>query len=459
MDFFLTSKSLKQIKESGISDDFEIKILDKTIECSTFVAIFISKRISKEYRIDPTINQFTIQFPTQSIFYSNHDELKNILERTNFIEKFNQFLNGEPIHIDKPQNKEESDICKILFEIGKQLDNDEMIETSIENLGYKETINEANAQKCVKILQHLRQIGYSNLSENIIDIISSNFYTLFNNENEDNESTFSELKEMNRNDLELIFSSEKLQIESEDWLFEIINKLGPDFFFLYDYIEIQYLSIENVSRLIENINQYEIQLHGLLWSSICRRLILDVSSSIKTKNPRSIQINLNYIECNDGILKYLQKSSNDNVFVSKTIDVEVSGISNGEVKNIFDRSKDTVLKIKGTNNSFIVLDFKDKKVNLNKYYFAVPSRSTNYSLNRPKTWLIEGSNNKEKWELIDERENDSSLTDYSASKIFSINQNKNEFYRFIRIKENLKDSNDHRLLLSEIELYGNITKA
>lgn len=463
MEFYLSSKSLKQVKESGVEEDFKLRIFDNTINCSTFVALFISKQISQNYRNDPTIREFNFSFPTTSTFYNNRSELKNMIEHANFITKFNNFLTGSSIQIEEEKEGEIKDndksknleTAKLIIEFGKVLKNEEMIEKGLNFLYLNDLSDEKSAINSIKVLQTLKDFDYPQNPEQIYDTISKNFCTLFKtkSDNEEKSIEIDKIKKMSRYDLEQIFSSPNLQIESEDWLFELINSLGPEFNYLYDYIEIQYLSVSNVELLIENIDKYEINLHNLLWSSICRRLLIDVSTVNKKQNPR--QIKSQEIKCDDGIFKYLQKSSNDNVYVSKKIDVKVSGISGGEIKNIFDHSKDTVLRVKDNTNSFIIIDFKDKKVNLSKYYFSVPSQGTGTWSYRPKTWIIEGSNDSSDWTTIDERNNDSSLINYNASNTFDIKQN-NNFYRYIRIKEIISQDNGHKILLSEIEFFGSI---
>lgn len=467
MEFYLSSKSLKQVKESGIEEDFKLRIFDNTINCSTFVALFISKQISQNYRNDPTLLEFNFSFPTASAFYADHSELKNMIERTNFITKFKNFLAGSSIQIEQEKEKEgegeakdnykreNAETAKLITIFGNVLKNDEMVENGLNFLYLNDFLNEKRVTDSIKLLQILKDFDYPKNPEPIYDTISKNFWKLFKTKSDEEEKSYEidELKKMSRDDLEQIFSSPNLQIESEDWLFELINSLGPEFHYLYDYIDIQYLSVSNVKLLIENIEKYEINFHNLMWSSICRRLLIDVSSVITKQNPR--QIKIPGIKCDEGIFKYLQKSSNDNVYVSNTFDVKVSGIHAGEIKNLFDYSKATVLKVFDKENSYIIIDFKDKKVNLSKYYFSVPNSSTGYSGSRPKTWIIEGSNDSSDWETIDERNNDSSLTGYGYSNTFDIKQNSN-FYRYIRIKEIISQDNDHRLLLSEIELFGSI---
>ena len=190
---------------------------------------------------------------------------------------------------------------------------------------------------------------------------------------------------MNKDDIEKTFSSKDLRVESEDSLFEVIELLGEDYYFLFDYLEVRFLSVENMTKLIANINNYEIPFHSLLWASLCRRLCLSCSSG---SNPRQ----KTPIQCNDGVLQYIRNKTNKNVYLSSIIDAEVSGIDNGEIKNIFDRSKETSLVIKNAKDSYIIIDLKEKKINLTKYYLSVPSNNKYYCSDHPKNWEVCGSN-------------------------------------------------------------------
>lgn len=80
------------------------------------------------------------------------------------------------------------------------------------------------------------ELNENNLSKEY-DFISSIFYSIMNDENK---NIVNKLKEMTNDELEHIISSDKLQIESENDLFEIIKELGSDKYFLFGLIEIQF---------------------------------------------------------------------------------------------------------------------------------------------------------------------------------------------------------------------------
>lgn len=96
-----------------------------------------------------------------------------------------------------------------------------------------------------------------------------------------------------------------------------------------------------------------------------------------------------------------------------------------------------------------------KKVHISQYHFITPSRKSGYSFVRPKSWKIEASNDKNEWELIELKEDDSSLNEYNRFILFTCNNIISESYhRYIRIKEIQSHTNDHRFILTEIEFCG-----
>ncbi|KAK8897570.1 hypothetical protein M9Y10_015528 [Tritrichomonas musculus] len=447
MDFLLSSRSLKRIKESGLENDLDIILFDDTIHCSKFSASFLSSTISKILRSDNTINEIKLDFPPKSIYYSNHDELKTKISQTDFITCIKNLLEGEAIHIEE-NNKINK--AQLFIEFGILLDNEEFIEEGLklQNLTEETTkINKENVIEIIKLTGQLKR--YQQFSQQIYTTVSQNFYRLIEDQ---------EFADIDKEDLEAILSSPSLKIKSEDSLFQLIYSQGPEYYFLFDYIEIQYLSMENVERIIQIIDNYEISLHKQLWSSICRRLLADPSKINEKNNPRSVEDNLNEIKCDDGIIEYLSKLSKSNVYDNKIIDVETSKTYDGEIRSLFDKSQETRFRLDNVSDRFILIDFKDNKVNFSKYHFSVPSSKTHWSSGRPTSWNIEGSNDKNSWDLIDMKQNDESLNGWGRNNTFSCQNTSNKFYRYIKLKNLVSHGGNHLLLLSGIEFFGSLIK-
>lgn len=383
-----------------------------------------------------------------------------MIQRTNFIKQFENILFGQSISFT--QDKNDQELAKIIIETGQILQNDEMVAKGLQIIGIDTQKSDITIEKAFEIMK-ISKFTSPRIVEYACDTISSNFYSII----EEKEKFMSLLKELRKSEIEMIFQSKKLLIKNEDSLFDFINEMGSKYLFLYDYVEIQFLSVEKIERLIECVSNYEVSLHPLLWSSICRRLMIDVSG-INKNCDKNRYINKNCdknckrkeaVICENGIFKYLESSSNsENVYLSKIIDVEVPKVGWGSIKNLFDHSKNTYVYVGSYNelqkNSYITIDFKDKQVNISKYYFSVTS-SSGIVRNRPKSWEIQGSNDNSKWDKIDEKSNDSSFNNSGASNTFSV-QNNNKYYRYIKIKEIQGTDRGHEIMLSEIEFYGSL---
>lgn len=446
MEFYLKSKSLKGVKGAGFEEDFEIIILDDSIKCSKFVASFLSQKISKVLQTDFTTNHFHVNFPAESIYYKTHNELKEKIKRTNFINQLNNLITGLPIDINNKEQTYKKETLELLIEFGLCFDNEDMIELGMTKNEINSETTEITAENISEIIKLSRKLHNSELSNKSLKFISNDFSKICDQ---------IDINEMTKSELETILSSSELRIESEDWLFELIYSKSTDFYFLFDYIEFEYLSREKVEILIGIIDNYEVSLHPRLWKSICRRLLSDGKKKGDRYNSRIIK---RCKECPDGIIEYMRSISNvnRNPYESKLIDVETTTVENGEIKNLFDKSKLTDFRIYKQQNGFILLDFKDKRINFSKYYFSVPESQLGHTSGWPKSWEVEGSNDKKTWEMIDKKENDSSLKAYGRSNTFNCENATNQFYRYIRIKEIISHSGNQDFLLSEIEFYGSI---
>lgn len=155
------------------------------------------------------------------------------------------------------------------------------------------------------------------------------------------------------------------------------------------------------------------------------------------------------------IFNQLKLLSYGNIIDSGVIGYETSHIDDGKIQNLFDNSQRTYFRI-DEKDGYIIFDFKDRKVQFSKYYFSVPIKRLGICYGRPKSWKIEASNDKNTWDLVDLRENDTNLNNYGLFNTYACNNIPNDFYRYIRIQEIISQDSNHKFLLSEIEFYGSI---
>ena len=106
-------------------------------------------------------------------------------------------------------------------------------------------------------------------------------------------------------------------------------------------------------------------------------------------------------------------------------------------------------------DAWLCLDFKDKKVNPS-HYSLKSYPSGNYNI---INWNIEGSNNGEKWEILDSQRDSSALTSSNAEVTFEMKNkpHNDEYYRYLRIHQTGQNNcNDYRMIISSIEYFGSI---
>ena len=103
-------------------------------------------------------------------------------------------------------------------------------------------------------------------------------------------------------------------------------------------------------------------------------------------------------------------------------------------------------------NSWLCFDFKDHRVFLTNY--TIMSYKTDKE-NHPKKWSIEGSNDGQNWTVIDEEEECRFLNGASRVYTFSIPNENQQDFRFIRIIQTGENwAGHHHLLFDSIEFYG-----
>ena len=115
-------------------------------------------------------------------------------------------------------------------------------------------------------------------------------------------------------------------------------------------------------------------------------------------------------------------------------------------------------------DGYILFDFGSLKIDLTSYLIRSNGGAPS-SYAHPKTWRIEGSNNKSEWKLIDRRINDQSLNGKFHQNKFTCqynNHGEKDGYRYIKYSQEENWLNDYRfnsrICLSRFELYGDILK-
>lgn len=121
---------------------------------------------------------------------------------------------------------------------------------------------------------------------------------------------------------------------------------------------------------------------------------------------------------------------------------------------IFD-DKEREFASKDTPNSWLCFYFKENKIIPSHY--QIMSYDGKKNSNHPRNWVIEGSNNKSDWISLDTQNECNHLNGRNLSHIFSIENQKQKEFRYIRMKLTGKCwSNCHFLEICSFEIYGKL---
>jgi hypothetical protein len=155
------------------------------------------------------------------------------------------------------------------------------------------------------------------------------------------------------------------------------------------------------------------------------------------------------IEGHDGIISKLKKTDSD------PVEVTASSTYWNKPQDILNYSN-TYFGTYDEPNSHIQLKFKSKKIKLTMYFIRTNDKNfSSYSLYCPQNWKVERSNDGQKWDLIDQKSNQSCLIGVSKEVFFHCQSN--EFYSFIKFTQTGLNSNgNNSFCLGFIELSGRI---
>lgn len=145
-----------------------------------------------------------------------------------------------------------------------------------------------------------------------------------------------------------------------------------------------------------------------------------------------------------------------NPFESRVIDITGNSEEGYEdaLKYICDKNNEKNWKSKDSKTSYIKFDFKNKKF----FFEGMQIKNHSESCGTMKDVLLDGSNDDSNWTTIQSWDNMDECMPSSNSGCAAWTYNTshpNGFYRYLRLKINgLNTSNNYRLALKRIELYG-----
>jgi hypothetical protein len=297
-----------------------------------------------------------------------------------------------------------------------------------------------------------RLLGCDYSSE--LDFVSSHFYELCANSKQ----------ELEKEDLEQILNSGSLLAESEDKLYEMISVHfgeGIEWFELLEFIRFEFLSVLCISDLIEWMKNESIDISGCIWSSLCHRLMIDISRIVEPRFPvkrlrkGEMEIELNPASPLSGIIANLTSRFGGNVSDLGIVSVTSKSVhASYPPKNAVDLTADSKFLSQNAPDQWLCYDFLDRQVEVRNY--SIRSQFDYGSGGaHPKSWVIEGSVDGENWTELDSRINNSELDAQNVTKTWRTTERMQS--RYVRLRQTaLNHCGSNYLIVSALELFGSL---
>jgi hypothetical protein len=408
----LSAKGLRNIIRENYQNDFKFIVGERNYDCPSFVAEFLSHRISKFRRNDCTISEIEIESRDVS----------------NCFEKFLSLGFGSSVLF------EESDSA-FLRSICIELESIELYESLFMD---GEELNERNI---IERLKYGELIGHSCESE--IEFAASHFSVLDQ----------SSLCELNVSMIFEILGKKSLILRSEDCLYEMISSListNACYSMLLECVKYEYLSRDSIESFINIICESFEFLTLDVWHHLRSRLISGPCSSMSCRYSDQV---FEYREGSpfDGIISFLTRQHGGNIDDLGIVSVTSSNVNGGcRAKHVVDLNTSSIFQTNGESNGWICMDLKEKQVSV--HHYSLHSRNDHDS-HHPMNWTLEGSVDGTEWLEIDRQNNCGDLVGLNRSQTFS--GSGNVFFRLIRLRQTGKDSSGRDYLtVSAIELFG-----
>ena len=412
----LSSKGLKQINVSLFDNDFTFSFKGTEFKCPTFLAEFVSKKVSKLREHDPTVNSLDVDFE---------------IKQDDTINKLEQLFKGKS------------------FVIEEEKSNDNELVNLLINIGNEDAMDIKDKELCVgnaiEMLTYKNSLDFN--TNNEIEFIAQHFEELKN-------------KEIRSEFIPLILDSNKLRIESESSILDYVveqAKKDKTNISLIKYIHCEFLSkgedLEKYVNFIDSIDSTETV--GSLWPSLRRRFTVNEVTNKERFRRKRIKFEVKNGSFN-GIIKHLSNECSGNVVDRNVIKVSASSNSDNQgenIRNVVQEEGDWSTD-ETDENSCINFDFKDKNVLVNAYSLRSNSDECNF---QPKSWCLEGSNDNTAWECIDER-NDQELMHGALKEATFGCSEQDKCFRYLRIRGiGSPWGGDHcNLPINRVEFFGEL---
>lgn len=400
----LSPNRMKEIPVDNYERNFTFYVNGESYPTCRLFADLLSPKICQLHFSDPTSNEYYITT-------KHHGNFQHVINLINYED---QFITDNEIPF----------ILEILSILNNRCIQIQMPEQEI-------TIS--NSLDILSKYERYDSSLYDSQTNHCIDFISTNFGQIM----KQNPQKFLNLSQ---NLIEKIISNDKLKLKSEDQLLTLINQLyEKDFInsYLYKYVNFENVSNSSISEFL-NLFDYN-DLDHEIWNKISMRIRVTNSYDF-IKNSSEIK----------GIFNNLQnqKKLKDEIILTNT---QIYSLNCQSANNLFlfDNDSEYFQTINDT-NAFIRFEFKSKRFVPTAYKI----KTTSHNSYTPRNWVIEASNDKEIWDVLD-RQSNKILDDKDKWWEFSIKNQELKKYKFLQMRQTGENSaNRFNLTIGSIDFDG-----
>ena len=153
----------------------------------------------------------------------------------------------------------------------------------------------------------------------------------------------------------------------------------------------------------------------------------------------------------NGIIAQLTRQCGGNVHEKGLVEVTASSVSSNsyQAKNAVELGTDSFFQSNSEPTSWICYDFKRQRVTPTSYSIRTVACAC------PRSWALEVSNDGEKWEAVDTRNNNRDLNAEYVTHNFVITAPPRGSFRFIRLRQTGKNHTENDCLaITSLEVFG-----
>lgn len=420
--FYLSARGLANIVVDPTHEDFAFHVGNLIYRCRSSIADFLSGQVASLHHTDPTIDSFQVKTADPHCFF----------------ELFVSLGRGREIGITAVNRP-------FLFQFARELVNKELFDA----LSKESEHQDWNTEFALLSLRSGCESWQT--SNSALSYLSSHFHEL----------PESVLESLEYEEAAAILSDASLILKSEDWLYDFISshfEKDNCYFGLLEFLKFEFLSSESISKFVDRSVAFYNLLTLPVWESVCRRLLLSVSTESldhcrrygETLSPSLKRLSFKVNSTLDGILSYLRKQCGGNVHDLHAVDVTANHSGNSlayavnvELNYISQESP----------NPWVCIDFKERRIKLTHYSIR-SSNCEGINGRHPREWVIEGSTSSD-WREIDRRDRNNELNGQNLITTHAVSEPM--ICRFVRLRQTGKNHSEGlSLLFNAFEVFGEL---